>query len=411
MAFPFLELQKYGQLDIFNGSNCSSSHIKDLKKMPIHSRIALFIILGLSFVQCASRKETPPAGLDEKVGRVADSLQGQYHFNGNILIAKGGKVVYKRNVGVANYYTQAPLNDSTLFELASVSKQFTAMGIMILAEAGKLKYSDDVRKYLPDIPYEGITLYRLLTHTSGLPEYEDLFAQKWDHSKIAFNKDVIALLHQYKTPLLFHPGEKWQYSNTGYALLASVIEKVSGEKYGDFLNHKIFTPVGMAHTRTYNTRRSGEVIPNYAYGFVYSDEQKKYVLPDSVKALQYVYYLDGIEGDGVVNSTIMDLYKWDRALYTPLLVSPATLQKAFTPAKLNDSTTYDYGFGWSVSPSSTFGPVYSHSGGWPGYHTFILRMTDQDICVILLSNNQSEGLTTIAKTIAKSLLPKAPAAK
>ncbi|MES1218739.1 MAG: serine hydrolase domain-containing protein, partial [Bacteroidota bacterium] len=206
-----------------------------------------------------------------------------FKFNGNILVAKGGNIIYQQDLGYADFNSKRLLNDSSVFELASVSKQFTAMGIMILKERKLLTYDDNVKKFFPDFPYDNITIRNLLTHTSGLPEYEDQFEKKWDHKKIAFNKDILEMLKQQKDTLFFKPGTKWKYSNTGFAILAFIIEKVSGKSYNDFMAATIFNPLGMTHTFIYNTRRSTHKIPaNYALGFVYSDSLKRYILPDSL---------------------------------------------------------------------------------------------------------------------------------
>ena len=152
-----------------------------------------------------------------------------YRFNGNILVAKNGNIIYQQALGYADLNSKRLLNDSSVFELASLSKQFTAMGIMILKEKKLLSYDDNVKKFFPNFPYDNITIRNLLTHTSGLPGYEEQFEKKWDRKKIAFNKDVIDMLQQQKDTLLFKPGTKWQYSNTGFAVLASIIEKISGK--------------------------------------------------------------------------------------------------------------------------------------------------------------------------------------
>lgn len=315
-----------------------------------------------------------------------------FRFNGNVLVAKGGNIIYQQNLGYADYNSKRKLNDSSVFELASVSKQFTAMGIMILKERRQLTYDDNVKRFFPDFPYDNITIRNLLTHTSGLPEYENQFEKYWDHKKIAFNKDVLEMLKQRKDTLLFKPGSKWQYSNTGYAVLASIIEKTWGTDYEKFLTRFIFQPLGMTHTFIYNSRRStGKIPANYALGFVYSDSLKRYILPDSLSKFDYVYYLDGIVGDGCVNSTTGDLLKWDRALYTNKLVSKATLDEMLSPLVLmspRDSTNF-YGFGVMVQPKSPRGKVISHTGGWPGYSTLIVRRTDIDETIIALSNNET----------------------
>ena len=315
-----------------------------------------------------------------------------FQFNGNILVAEKGSVIYQQALGYADYNSKRMLNDNSVFELASLSKQFTAMGIMILKEKKQLSYEDNVNKFLPDFPYDNITIRELLTHTSGLPEYEDQFEKHWDHRNIAHNKDVVDMLKQVHDTLFFTPGTKWKYSNTGYAILALIIDRVGGMNYNEFMAKYIFKPLGMEHTFIYNTRRSNGKIPeNYALGYVHSDSLKRYILPDSLKSYEYVYYLDGIVGDGCVNSTIGDLFKWDRALYSTKLVSQASLDEMFSPlvqTSPNDTTSF-YGFGEFIQPHSEKGKVISHTGGWPGYRNLFVRRPDIGETIIILSNNES----------------------
>jgi CubicO group peptidase (beta-lactamase class C family) len=345
----------------------------------------IFLLLLLPF-SLAAQKNYIPALREFMTGQ-----HDYFHFNGNVLVAKGGNIIYQQAFGYADYNSKRMLNDSSVFELASVSKQFTAMGIMICKERGLLSYEDNIKKFFPNIPYDNITIRNLLTHTSGIPSYEDQFEKKWDRKKIAFNKDVIEMLQQQKDTLFFKPGSKWQYSNTGFAVLASIIEKVSGMSYNDFMAKNIFKPLGMTHTFIYNTRRStGKIPANYALGFVYSDSLKRYILPDSLPSYDYVYYLDGIVGDGCVNSTTGDLFKWDLALYSNNLVSKSSLDEMLAPQMQmspSDSTRF-YGFGVMVQLNTSVGKVITHSGGWPGYHTNITRHTDKKETIILLSNNE-----------------------
>ena len=315
-----------------------------------------------------------------------------FRFNGNVLIARGGNIIYQQPLGWADFNSKRPLNDSSVFELASLSKQFTAMGIVMLKERHKLNYDDNLEKYFPDFPYDHITIRNLLTHTSGLPSYETQFENRWDHKKIAFNKDIINILQQAKDTLYFKPGSKWKYSNTGYALLALIIEKVSGMSYNDFMARNIFQPLDMKHTFVYNDRRStGRIPSNYALGFVYSDSLKRYILPDSLPQFNMVYYLDGIVGDGCVNSTTGDLLKWDRSLYKSKLVDQADLDEMLSPQvqmSARDSFGF-YGFGVMVETKTSKGKVISHTGGWPGYGTLLVRRVDVDETIIVLSNNET----------------------
>lgn len=322
-----------------------------------------------------------------------------FRFNGNAMVIKNGNIIYRQALGYADYNTQRPLNDSSVFELASLSKQFTAMGIMICKERDLLSYDDNIRKFFPGLPYDNITVRNLLTHTSGLPGYEAQFEKNWDHKKIAFNKDIIEMLQRLHDTLFFQPGSKWKYSNTGYALLASIIEKVSGMSYHDFMAKNIFQPLGMTHTFIYNTRRStGKIPANYALGFVYSDSLKKYILPDSLPEYDYVYYLDGIVGDGCVNTTTGDLFKWDQALYGNKLVSKPSLDEMLSPLVQTSPSNPNsfYGFGVMVQPKTENGKIISHTGGWPGYATAITRMVDSSETIILLSNNETSPALLIA---------------
>ena len=351
-------------------------------------KITFLAIASLLLFACNTNKETnkTAAQLDEYL--TAQSTH--YRFNGNVLVAENGKIIFQKSYGYANFDTRRLLNDSSVFELASVSKQFTAAAILLLKDIGKLNLTDSLRQYFPELPYSDISLYQMLTHTSGLPDYEEAMNEKWDRTKIAFNKDMIAFLAKEKLPVLFAPGKKWMYSNTAYALLASIVEKVSGQSFSEFMAQNIFHPLQMNHTRIYNTRRSvKDTIANYGYGFVYNDSLKKYFLPDSVNDLKFVIYLDGIQGDGVVNSTTLDLLKWDRSLKNHTLLSEASQNEMLKEQAIIDTVKKSYyGFGMFMEKTE-LGYVFSHPGGWPGYTTYLARNADKDQTFVVLSNNSS----------------------
>lgn len=321
-----------------------------------------------------------------------DSLFSQLHadkkFNGNVLIASGDTVIYKASFGLADHSNDRKLNDSSVFELASVSKQFTAMGIVLLKEKGKLKYEDSLRHFFPELPYSNITVRHLLHHVSGLPDYMELVINNTKPGLIATNADMIRLLEEKKPKSLFKPGEKWEYSNTGYALLASIIEKVSGKSFGDFLKENIFTPLDMRHTEVYRRRYEKRTVANYALGYVPGDDAIAWRLPDSLPSLSaMVTKLDGIVGDGTVNSTTIDLLKWSRALDNHVLVPKAVQEEIFTRVKLNNGETHNYAFGWMVRKGKFTGPAVSHGGGWPGYGTYIEKHLENGKTIIVLSNH------------------------
>lgn len=340
---------------------------------------------------------------EKKLDSLFTSLYAAKEFNGNVLVAEKGKVIYEKSFGLANEKTQQKLDKNTVFELASVSKQFTAMGIVQLEKEGKLSYNDPLTKYFPELSfYKPITIDNLLHHTSGLPDYMSLFDKNWDKKKFATNKDVVEMLAKYKPELLFVPGDKYEYSNTGYALLGLIIEKVSKQSYGDYLNKKIFKPLGMANTRVYRSRYKPEKISNYALGYVVDSLGNKKLLDDLGKEY-YTYYLDGIVGDGMVNSTTGDLLKWDRALYGDKLVNQKDKDLIFSSIVTKDNKDTRYGYGWAIDTKYPFGKIANHSGGWAGYITFIERDLDYDKTIIILQNNDSEAASSPVKQLRNIL--------
>jgi CubicO group peptidase (beta-lactamase class C family) len=344
-------------------------------------------VLVFTFILISCNNENPAGDNIQKINEYLSTQANLNNFNGNVLIAENGRVLFQESFGFADFKTQRQLNDSSVFELASLSKQITATAILLLQDQGKLKLTDSLRTYFPELPYSGINLYQMLTHTSGLPDYEPLMIEKWNHSKIAFNRDMIAVMAKEKPAALFKPGTKWKYSNTAYALLATIVEKISGKAFPDFLKENIFQPLNMTHTRIYNTRRSlKDTIPNYAYGYLYDPSTKKHTLPDSIAELNIVYFLDGIVGDGTVNSTTGDLFKWDRAIKNHTLLKEATQQEMLKSHILADTINNRYyGFG-VMRDESEFGSLIAHSGGWPGYATYLARNVDKDQTFIVLSN-------------------------
>lgn len=315
-----------------------------------------------------------------------DSLfKANANFSGVALVAENGKPVYHKAFGYREFEKQISLEVSGIFELASVSKQFTAMIIMMLKEKNKLEYDDLVEEYL-DIPYKGITIRNLLTHTSGLPDYQDVMDQYWDKTKVAGNEDCIAYLNKYAPPKRFEPGEKYEYSNTGYLLLASIAEKASRKDFIEMCRKWIFRKVKMKSTDI-RTPEQKKNTPNFAIGHIYVKEQERYVRADSFPSSDYTIWLGNRKGPGRISSTTTDLLKWDKVLYTNKLIKQSTLAEAFTPMKLNNGSLSNYGFGWSLRTDSLFGKIVSHTGDNPGYRTQIERYIDKKKTIILFSNN------------------------
>ncbi len=316
-------------------------------------------------------------------GLAALSQTGQ--FNGTVLYAENGKLLYKKAFGINDIYTNKPLTTASSFNLASVSKQFMAMGILQLLEAGKLQLDDAVVKYIPELPYTTVTIRQLLTHTSGIPEYFDVFERYRGTLDTLDNEGMIKMFATYKPAPDFAPGSQWNYCNTNYVLLASVIERITKTIIHDYLQAHIFGPLGMKDTYVYNDLMH-TVPANHVLGFEEVNGTKK---------LADLTHLDGVVGDGNVYSSVDDLLLWDQALYTTKLVKKETLALGFEPVKLNDGTTHAYGFAWGINKP---GEYYAHTGSWMGFKNLICRDVKNKRTLVVLSS----GTVPVARLFAKA---------
>jgi CubicO group peptidase (beta-lactamase class C family) len=220
----------------------------------------------------------------------------------------------------------------------------------------------------------------------------------WDKSKVAGNPDCIEYLNKYAPPKHFAPGEKYEYSNTGYMLLGSIAEKASGKDFIDLCRNWIFRKLKMKSTDI-RTLEEKKATKNFAIGHIYVEERRKYVRADSFPSSNYTIWLGNRKGPGRVSSSASDLLTWDQALYTEKLVKQSTLQEAFTPMKLNDGTISNYGFGWEIKNDPSFGKIVQHDGDNPGYKTQIIRYIDKKKTIILLNNNAYSNFNTLLKEL------------
>ncbi|MBC5772738.1 beta-lactamase family protein [Pontibacter sp. KCTC 32443] len=336
----------------------------------------------------------------QKLGHQLDSIFTHLHkrkgFNGTVLVTKYDQVLYKGAFGYTDFQRKDTLTTQTAFQLASVSKQFTAMAIMMLKEQGKLHYDDSVQQYFPSFPYKGITIRQLLTHRSGLANYTYFSDELWpDRNKPITNADVLNLMAVHKPNVYHLPNTHFDYSNTGYMLLASIVEKASGEPFANFMQKHIFGPLQMKNTFTYSidvATLTGKVATGHTGG-------RRKRTPD---------YLDTVLGDKGVYSTVEDLYKWDQALYTQKLVKWETLEEAFTGSRPEKKNKEDYGFGWRIRPMESGDTVLYHAGLWHGYSTYLLRNPKDHSALIVLSNVPNGSLGHL-KAIQQFLYPAQPA--
>lgn len=310
-----------------------------------------------------------------------NSLNADNRVNGNVLIAQNGRVILSRSFGLQDAAIGKMNNRDTRFNLASASKPFTAVAIFQLIEKGKLKLDEPYGKYLPDFPFADISIRHLLSHTAGLPNTEELFTSllQADPSHRVTNADVIPQLKKYHKPLHFAPGEKYEYGNTEFCLLALLVEKLSGETFAVYLKKHIFNPAGMTHTQLQTSPTDMQAI-RYIQPLVYRAELKP--VTEVRELTKWTYNWAGLNGQGNVLSTADDMLAFDQALYSGKLLKQASLNQMFTPIKLNSGTTpyfragideASYGLGWFIFKDTTAGKVVWHSGGIPGMNTFFLR--------------------------------------
>jgi len=328
-------------------------------------------------------------------------LSQEKDFNGVVLYAENGKTKFLKPFGYRNYNAGQPLKTTDIFELASLSKQFTSMIIMMLQEEGKLQYNDPVEKYLV-IPYQGITIRHLLTHTSGLPDYQAIMDTHWDKQKVAGNKDILEYLNQYAPPKVFEPGTKYEYSNTGYVLLASIAEKASGKDFIDLCRSRIFLPLNMHSTDIRTLEKKASTV-NFALGHIYVKESERYVRADSFPSSDYTIWLGNRKGPGRISSTAEDLLKWDQALYSAKLIKAETLDQAFKPGTLNDGSSIKYGFGWMIGTNVRGEKIIWHSGDNPGYKTRIMRYPATKQTLIVLCNNAYPEFESMMNKLEKAI--------
>ncbi|MBA4146505.1 MAG: beta-lactamase family protein [Verrucomicrobia bacterium] len=305
-----------------------------------------------------------------------------------VMVIKDGKPVFTKGYGMADLEKRIPCSTNTNFRLASVTKQFTAMAILTLAERGKLSLEDRVPKYFPEFPEygKGITIRHLLTHTSGVPDYEDDMP---DGLKIPLSdRDVLHILRQQKT-LYFSPGSDFRYSNSGYAMLALLVEIASGETFPAYLEKHIFKPLGMNDSIAYVAGVSQ--VPNRAFG--YALENGKWNFSDQSLT-------SAVLGDGGIYSSVADLLKWDQALYTGKLVGRKMLEEAFTPhSQKSDFAESGYGYGWYIGKVRGTNSVW-HYGSTCGFRTHFARFPEKNLSVIILTNRREPELNVIAEQTA-----------
>lgn len=351
------------------------------------------------------------------------ALHNNQQFSGNVLIVENNKVIYEKSFGYSDFTSKAPNTLTITFPIASITKLLTATAILQLKEKGRLSLSDPVTRYLPDFPYLAITIRHLLSHTSGLPPYNAFFDKfrKEDSARVFINKDFMPGVLANPQPLVYQPGDKGNYDNINYLVLALIVEKISGDNYEHYINTNILQPAGMRETKFFPLPQqfNSPVIKNYAFPHVYLHLYD--TMPVRSSSIPYVrayWHSYGFSGFADYVSTVADLEKFDKALYDHKLLKEQTLKEAFTPVKLNsgEDNPAEFGLGWEVEKDSSIGKMVYHSGAAMGLSSNILRNISRHQTVIIFDNahfNAHENATNAMLLLngKKLELPKKSIAK
>jgi CubicO group peptidase (beta-lactamase class C family) len=355
----------------------------------------LFLALTVSVTPASAQVSS------SQIDAIFTSLQSNEAPGAAVLVVRNGRTVFSRGYGVTDLRTLHKIDAHTNFRLASFTKQFTAASIMLLARDGKLHYDGHLADFFPEFPEYGksITVRNLLNHTSGLPDYEDLLMKQYEGTspeKVPqiLDADVLKLL-ETQSAGKFPAGSKWEYSNSGYAVLAMIVEKVSGKPFGQFLQERIFTPLGMKHTLAYEKGKNE--VQHRAFGHTKDDGAFRETDQSPTSA---------VLGDGGIYSSLDDLAKWDRALRDHALLSEAEMQPALTavsptdgPARTPQGQTLSYGFGWFLDPYAGHKRMF-HDGSTVGFRTTIQRFPDDSLTIIVLANRADADPEALAVRVA-----------
>lgn len=295
-------------------------------------------------------------------------------FNGSILVAKNGKVLFEEYKGTYNFATGAPINEHTPFHLASISKTFTAMTVLKLWEEGRISLDDSLQRFFPQLPYPGITIQMLLSHRSGLPNYLYFLDSVWDKKQKATNWDVVNFMIAHKPAAEALPGSGYHYSNTNYLLLALITEIITRQPFPQYMKDSVFTPLGLKDTYVFSSADTLKYVPTY-----------------SVTKPFPMDHTDCTYGDKNIYSTVQDLFQWDKALYENTFIKKSTEDMAFTPYSNERKTMHNYGLGWHLYFYAGDTIVY-HNGKWHGSNTAFTRLVQDTATVIVLGNKVNSNI-------------------
>lgn len=365
--------------------------------MKLFFKYILLSLIFISFSSCNQNVSSSTCSQANKYSEFISCMKSKGLSTGNILVYEKGEIVFQSSNGLR---TIDPIDSLTLnsqFRLASVSKQFTSVAVMKLKQEGKLDYNQKVSSILNDFPHDNITIKHLLQHTSGIADYIKIISQNYvpqnsTKRDILGNNEILDIFYNSNPKLKFQPGEKYEYSNTGYLILASIVEEVSKQHFREFLKENIFDPLNMNNTLLYSYKEGYDSdIPNRVFGYSLNEEKDGYELND-------YHVVNDVRGDGGIYSTINDLFKWNMALLDYKVVPKKLLDEAWRVGTLNNGEDFGYGYGWVIGERTKPKSVF-HSGGWVGFVTYLYNEIDTKSGYVILTNDSSRVLVDIINSI------------
>ena len=367
-------------------------------RMVCKSLMLIFLLLAIAGIA------NPQIAVDDAVSvKVDDVVRAQLRKQKipgiGLGVMRDGKIIKATGYGLANVELNVSVKPESIFQTGSVGKQFTATAVMMLVEEGKLGLDDKITKYFPEAPaaWKAVTVRHLLTHTSGIADYggeESTMGKGVVNFRQDYTEDDLVRIFS-AMPMDFQPGEKWKYSNTGYVILGVLIHRVTGKFYGDFLQERIFHPLGMTSTRIIS---EVDIIPGRTTGYR--------LLKGELKNQEWVSPSLNTTADGALYTNVYDLAKWDAALYTEKLLKKASFDQMWTPVKLNNGTNYNYGFGWGVQEANGH-RLLAHDGAWQGFTMNISRYVDDRLTIVVFTNldENNSRPAAIARAVAAIYSP------
>lgn len=349
------------------------------------------IIVKDSIIKIESFSKSKTKFVTQKLDSLLKRINKRHDFHGSILVAKSGKLIYQNQIGMADFRKKKPILKNSVFQLASVSKQFTAASILILAERNQLKLTDTITKFFPNFPFKNITIKQLLNHTSGLPKYFWIAEHEWDQKHPPSNSEMINFMETSSTAsMFFRPGRKFNYSNTGYFVLASIVEKISNKSFSSFLKKNIFDPLQMNNTFVYSFKNT-PIKENQLIGYRLYRGWRHLKINGTVN--------DAVVGDKNIYATNEDLLKWINGLNKGKLISKKSLEQMYSKGETRYGRKVPYGFGFRIDTKNNEKVIY-HFGKWNGFSTGISQYPD-DLVIIVLEHTSYRAMGTLTKKIKK----------